>query len=164
MGLFRIDSIKKAARREAWYPSDDTGSTAYNPFGRFNPRQKKLRDEENVGGSRGLEHVSTENDAGPSPIESARRDEHRLNGPRKAGTFPPGGDVGMPPSSEKSEDIPSSVDTSNDSSNRTLTNRTDREMPNSVDDSPIEPDGGARKRTHRSKLMPWKKVTDSGLN
>ncbi|KAK5136602.1 hypothetical protein LTR08_002616 [Meristemomyces frigidus] len=164
MGLFRIDAIKKAARREAWYTDDGEPPTrSYNPFGRLGIRQKKLRDEE--GGGRGLEHVVTENDAGPSPIESKRRQEHKFSGIKKAGTFPdsPDDNVGLPTNWEKSEDAPLSADASQGSSDRPFTNRETKETPDSVGDSSVGPDGGARKRKHR-KFMPWKKVDDSNAD
>ncbi|KAK4544358.1 hypothetical protein LTR36_004249 [Oleoguttula mirabilis] len=160
MGLFRVDSIKKAARREAWFNQQDSENKTYNPFGRYNARQQKMRDEEE-GESRGLEHVYTENDAGPSPIESRRRDEARpYSGIKKAGTFPDGPSGDMPEAREKSDDI-TSEEGSQENSEKPLTNGVVKEAPDGVTESSVGQtgEGGARKRKHR-KFMPWKKVDD----
>ena len=47
MARFRVDSIKRAARRQAWYHNFETAETkTYNFFGRVDTRQKKPHDEE----------------------------------------------------------------------------------------------------------------------
>lgn len=166
MGLYRVDSIKKAARREAWFNQEGAEVKTYNPFGRYNGRQQRLRDEE-TGGSRGLEpgleHAYTEDDAGPSPIETKRRDESRpYSGVKKAGTFPDGPLGDMPESRTKYEDI-SSEERSQGNSEKPLTNGASRDAPEGVTEAPVGPpngEGGARKRKHR-KFLPWKKSEDS---
>ncbi|KAK5121485.1 hypothetical protein LTR85_005318 [Meristemomyces frigidus] len=159
MGLFRVDSIKKAARREAWFNNEDSGTKTYNPFGRYGARQPKLRDEE-AGGSRGLEHVQTENDAGPSPIETKRRDESRpYSGIRKAGTYPDGPLGDLPEGRDRYDDI-TSEETSKGSSEKPLTNGASNEPPEGVIDPSVEQsgEGGARQPKHRFRR--WKNGGD----
>lgn len=53
------DSIKRTARRNAWYDVDDDGVQTYNPFGRVSNRPRHRRDEE----SDELYHAHTDNPA-----------------------------------------------------------------------------------------------------
>lgn len=83
------DSVKKAARREAWYSQDDSTGGSFNIFGRMDTRLRRHRDVES-----GLQGTQTENDA-YTPIAKTRRKSHETEGneflgPRKAGTFPIG--------------------------------------------------------------------------
>lgn len=161
-----MHSIKKAARREAWFNNlDDPENKTYNLFGRYRP--KRSRDEEN--GSNGeLTHVSTENDA-TSPLEARRRksnaaDNAPFSGPRRAGTFPegPASNGTVPPSRDRSDDVTSSEGMSKDSSEKSDptaagSDATNGEIHRSV--GPRDAEGGARKRRAR-KFMPWKKSED----
>lgn len=94
---YNIDAIKRAARRSAWYPSDDEPTT-FNPYGRFGARQRKQRDVENGARDGGiLEHISTENNA-VSPIEANRRSQYdaekaESGAPKRAGTYPGGSSI-----------------------------------------------------------------------
>lgn len=166
MGVYRVDSIKRAARKEAWFNNSDPENPTYNIFGRT-ARQKKLRDEEASGeSSRGLTHTVTENDA-PSPIETKRRDDGRpISGIRKAGTFPEGPDDDFPESAgrEKSDDITSSEGTRMGSTDKS--NGVTREAPEGYVDESVGPrdgSGGTRKRKRRM-FAPWKKSEDDSAD
>lgn len=110
MGLFRIDAIKKAARREAWY-SPDQSSRSYNPFGRLQTRPPRRLPDEESGDGGFISHTWTESDA-PSPIETRRLQEGRpvSSGVHKAGTFPAGPTDDIPQRG-KSDDVTSSENT-----------------------------------------------------
>ena len=152
-GVFRVDSIKKAARREAWYHNNSEENRTYNLWGRMNTRPKKQKDEEN---QNGLQHVSTENDAA-SPVEDRRRRSYEeetrdFAGPPKAGTYPAGPIGNMPRSAEKlSEDPISSSEASKDSTDKAGQTG---DIEHSVGRQ--DTNGKARKRKAR-KFMPWKK-------
>ena len=154
-GVYRVDSIKKAARREAWFHNfDDTDNKTYNFFGRYRP--KRLDDPES-GDTRDLTHVSTENDA-PSPIEARRRaNDLPPSGPRKAGTFPngPASNGNLPSSRGQSDDIAPSEMTSKDSDEKGDLNPADTNGTNGMVDRSVGNEG-TRKRKSR-KFMPWKK-------
>lgn len=87
-GVYRADSIKKAARKEAWYSRDSDGVKTYNIFGRVDTRPQRKRDIESGLGPR----TQTENDV-DSPIEDARRKSYEreregFGGPPHAVTYP----------------------------------------------------------------------------
>ena len=101
-GVYRVDSIKKAARKEAWYRQDSDDVKTFNIFGRVNTRPRAKKDVET-----GLYKTQTENDA-DSPTEDARKksyekDREGYEGPHKSGTFPQGPAGNMPPSREENE-------------------------------------------------------------
>jgi Ca2+:H+ antiporter len=157
-----MHSIKKAARKEAWFNSySDAENRVYNPFSRVNTRRKTQPDVEQ-GESRGLSHINTENDAGPSPIEARRKEEFRPTsaGPQKAPTFPQGPSGAFPDRhDEKSDEITSSEGTSKDSTEKPSTNGYPKDEPNGFVDQPVSNEGGARKRKSRKfhVPMPWSK-------
>ncbi|KAK5702656.1 hypothetical protein LTR97_003602 [Elasticomyces elasticus] len=164
MGLFRIDAIKKAARRDAWYGTEDpeTGRTVnYNPFSRVSThRQRKQQDVEN-GDMNRLSTVRSENDVGPSPIEARRKEAFTsTGGPNKAPTFP-AGPTGVLPSrrDEKSDDIISGEGTSKDSSEKPTSGSEPSDDANGFTDKSVGAAGGARKRKGGKfrAFMPWKK-------
>lgn len=166
-GLFRVDSIKKAARREAWYKNSDPDNRTYNFFGRLDTRQKRVKDEEDPESARGLTTRLTENDAGPSPLEQQRRlstERQIAGGPPKSGTFPGGPNGHLPPSPkrEEAEDITGSDGTSKDSTEKHPPKTASRDGPNGISDRSIAPreTSGPRKRKFAQKLMPWKKSSD----
>ncbi|KAK3114321.1 hypothetical protein LTR53_007448, partial [Teratosphaeriaceae sp. CCFEE 6253] len=146
-----MHAIKKAARREAWYNSDETDQTRqYNPFSRASTNQRRRAADTDVeaGNPNSLSHVQTENDVGPSPIEARRKEQWSPNsGPNKAPTFPSGPSGQIPErraeESEKSDDyISSEVKSSKGSSDKPLSN-------GSTDDPIADPStsaDGARNR------------------
>ncbi|KAK4574890.1 hypothetical protein LTR86_001732 [Recurvomyces mirabilis] len=151
-----MHSIKKIARREAWY---DEGPS-YNPFGRYNVhrQQKKVADEELANGANGgpLNHVQTENNLGPSPVETQRKTDWQPQpGPHKAPTYPQGPENDMPEKrEEKVDDISPSASTSKGSSEKPA--QPQREIPSVTEDSVGSQNGdGTRKRKSR-KFLPWK--------
>ncbi|KAK3714989.1 hypothetical protein LTR37_007479 [Vermiconidia calcicola] len=149
-----MHSIKKAARREAWYHNNDEENRTYNLWGRVDTRPKKKRDEET-----GLQHHLTENDAGPSPVEQARRrsyqnDTEQFSGPAKSGTFPGGPNGHMPRMEDKVEQPSDISEPSKESTDRQISAEQDGEVEKSV--GPQDAEGKPRKRKMR-KFMPWKK-------
>ena len=153
-GIFRVDSIKKAARREAWYHNNDGETKTYNIFGRMNARPRRVRDEE----SSPLHHVNTENDA-QSPVEARRNESYQndregFEGPHKSSTFPEGpkGNRGYMPTEEKIEE-PTSSEESKDSNEKTNTGLIDQSV------GPQNPENKARKRKSRKF---WKKEEGEG--
>lgn len=90
--IANLDSIKSAARRQAWYNQQDGDSTkTYNFFGRMNPNPRRISDIEADGG--GLRHTVS------SPMDQRRAEEEAeaagFGGTKKSGTFPrgPAGDM-----------------------------------------------------------------------
>lgn len=86
------DSIKRAARRQAWYAQNGEDERTYNFFGRMsNPR--RVRDEENrVYGGHVLAATVTENDLRTQREERRRiqwhSSEEAVGGePKRAGSF-----------------------------------------------------------------------------
>ena len=162
MGPFRIDAIKKAARREAWYSTDETDQTrTYNPFSRASThRQRKQRDVEN-GNLNGLQHVRSENDVGPSPIETQRKADWQPNGgPQKAPTFPSGPSGAIPgrraEDVEKNDDFIGSEETSKESSEKPLSNGSADE-PNGIAERSVGGEGARNRKGGKfRKFLPWK--------
>ncbi|KAF2164893.1 hypothetical protein M409DRAFT_56251 [Zasmidium cellare ATCC 36951] len=104
-GSLRLDKIKQAARRDAWYHNFDGNDTqrTYNPFGRMNTRPRVGTDVEN---QNNLAHIQSSD--GVSTLEDQRRlqaDEENgpFRGPDKSSTYPPGPQMGMPSNSEKGD-------------------------------------------------------------
>ena len=151
-GIYRVDSIKKAARKEAWYRQDSDEVKTFNIFGRVNTRPQRKRDVET-----GLYKTQTENDA-RTPTEDLRkksyeREREGFEGPHKAGTYPvgPGGNGNMPSSREDNE-ISSGYDESKPS--------TEKQTPNDVDarrSSGSEANNGNEGTRRRKGLKFWKK-------
>lgn len=164
-GSFRVDSIKKAARREAWYHNtDDTENRTYNFFGRYRP--KRLQDEEAVESRRGLTHVSTENDV-PSPVEAQRRQGNSAQneafaGPRKAGTYPGGPNGNLPRGQVPGDDITSSEGESKVSTEKADVLPDDNGQVHHTVGS-RDDQGGPRRRRAR-KFLPWKKSEDDNAD
>ncbi|KAK0356110.1 hypothetical protein LTR02_011634 [Friedmanniomyces endolithicus] len=160
-----MHAIKKAARREAWYGSDqpDAARTInYNPFSRNINRQRRQQDVEN--NLNQLSHVRSENDVGPSPIEAKRKEAWASQGgPSKAPTFP-SGPAGPLPGREyhddKIDDVVSHGDTSKDSSEKPSSGSAPTDEANGVDRADGT-EGGARNRKGGKfrKFMPWKHST-----
>ena len=157
-GVFRVDSIKRAAHRSAWYNNNDSENPTYSPWGRVNTRPHKVQDEENT-----LHHANTENDAGPSPVEQRRKETYRdgegeYGAPHKAGTFPQGPSSNAPHQGDRSiEDGIYNSETSKDSAESTSISA-QKEQTGNVESSvgPQDGEGKPRKRRMR-KFMPWKK-------
>ena len=163
-GVFRVDSIKKAARKSAWYQSDDDEYKTYNPFGRISNRPRP-----DVETGAPLHHTPTENDAGPSPMQTERRkqfegdDEDNIHGVSKSGTYPAGPSGGIPRrSNEKYEEH--AIDNSEGSNDSTF-NKGSSDQEGVVEhtvSSSNHDDGKVRKRNKARKFMPWKKSQDDG--
>ena len=161
-GVFRIDAIKKAARREAWYHNNDPDQPrTYNFWGRVNTRPHKSTDEESAPGS--LQHTQTENDAGPSPVEERRRkswqnESNEFNGPQKSGTFPQGPQGWMPRSQDRNiDETITSSEESKDSGE--LMDMKPQERETGITErstGPQDGNGKPRKRKWR-KFIPFKK-------
>lgn len=107
-GAFRVDKIKQAARRDAWYNNNDSNDNhrTYNPFGRMNTRPRVGTDVEN---QNDLSHIQSSDQV--STLEDQRRslatqENSPFRGPEKSRTYPQGPHGGMPSSSE-TEDISS---------------------------------------------------------
>lgn len=103
-GGFRLDKIKQAARRDAWYHnSDDGAQRTYNPFGRFNTRPRVGTDVEN---QNHMTHVRSNDQI--STLEDQRRSQAvqengPFRGPEKSSTYPQGPNGGLPSGSEREE-------------------------------------------------------------
>ncbi len=152
-----MHSIKKAARRSAWYEGEDDGVKTYNPFGRVSNKPRRKRDEEQGG----LYHANTENDVGPSPVEGQRRqeflgDDEKINGVAKSGTFPAGPSGGLPRRSHEKYEEPmiENSETSNGSTSKNVSSDDSGVVERSV--GPADTEGQPRKRKLR-KFMLWKK-------
>lgn len=160
-----MHSIKKAARREAWYSNSDPESQSRIPniFSRYNPQQQRRLPDEETGQE--LHHRVTENDLGPTSLETKRREDDRpSSGIRKAGTFPEGrADVDVPEKRTERE-LTSSEDTTNANSEKPLADGISRDT--EVDGTTFEPPSqaeasGTRRRTKAKALLtPWKKPED----
>lgn len=161
-GVFRIDSIKKAARREAWYQRNEDGTKVFSPWGRVDTRQQKKQHDLEEGMSP-IEHSSTEN-ASSSPIatrrmESAEEGNRPFSGPPKSGTFPQSASGHPPRSSGKDEAPISSSEVSKDSTDNSDPvgyGGASKEVDDNVDRSagPQDSNGKPRKRKLRKF---WKK-------
>ncbi|KAK5165239.1 uncharacterized protein LTR77_009337 [Saxophila tyrrhenica] len=152
-----MHSVKKAARKSAWYAGEDDGVKTYNPFGRTSNKPRRKRDEE----AGGLYHANTENDAVPSPVAEQRRqqfqgdNDEKINGVAKAGTFPAGPSGGLPRRSNERYTEP--IETSRSSEGNTSKNVSSEDSgPVEKSVGPGDGEGKPRKRKMR-KFMPWKK-------
>ncbi|TKA66576.1 hypothetical protein B0A55_08268, partial [Friedmanniomyces simplex] len=160
-----MHAIKKAARREAWYGSEqpDAGRTInYNPFSRVSTHRQRKQQHVEEGDVNRLSTVRSENDVGPSPIEAKRKEAWTANGgPSKAPTFPAGPSGRLPENryqNEKSDDILSGEDTSKGSSEKPLSSGAPTDEPTGNVDRSVGTEGGARNRKGGKfrKFMPWK--------
>ncbi|RMY70198.1 hypothetical protein D0864_10938, partial [Hortaea werneckii] len=159
-----MHSIKKAARREAWFNNnnDDENRLPFNLVGRWHQQQQqRALDEEEGGGGVGreLEHRRTENDAEPTSIEMKRRDADRpTSGLRKAPTFPDGrSDINIP-----DKQLERGL-TSSGGSEKPLTSGIPAEAETNGETCPPpaqEEAFGPRKRNIKAMLTPWKKQDD----
>ncbi|KAI7089841.1 Calcium/proton exchanger [Hortaea werneckii] len=160
-----MHSIKKAARREAWFNNnnDDENRLPFNLVGRWHPQQQQRALDEEEGGAGGaggeLEHRRTENDAEPTSIEMKRREADRpTSGLRKAPTFPDGrSDINIP-----DKQIERGL-TSSGGSEKPLTSGILGET--ETNGETCQPPGqeeasGPRKRNIKAILTPWKKQDD----
>lgn len=159
---YNLDSIKSAARRQAWYTRDGDDTKTYNFFGRMsNPRRQ--RDEENSPRDGGeLSQTMTENDLS-SPIEQQRREQWNgekssgFGGPKKAGTFPEGPHGNMPPrrSREEAEAATSEKGEGNMGSGLSgSTNVPSEGQQEGIVDRSVGAESGARKRKSRKFHIP----------
>ncbi|KAI7162977.1 Calcium/proton exchanger [Hortaea werneckii] len=158
-----MHSIKKAARREAWFNNnnDDENRLPFNLVGRWHPQQQQRALDEEEGGAGGgeLEHRRTENDAQPTSIEMKRREADRpTSGLRKAPTFPDGrSDINIP-----DKQIERGL-TSSGGSEKPLTSGFPGEsetIGETNQPSAQEEASGPRKRKIKAMLTPWKKQED----
>ncbi|KAF7189637.1 Vacuolar calcium ion transporter [Pseudocercospora fuligena] len=89
-GVWRTDSIKRAARRQAWYNNFENGDGVhtYNPFGRFNPKVRHGAGDEEA--QLNLRQVRSEPDQ--SPVDNKNSIDANLQQPHPAhhSTFPTG--------------------------------------------------------------------------
>lgn len=100
-GNLRIDKIKQAARRDAWYTDGSGKERSYNPFGRMNTRPRVGTDVEN---QNNLAHVQSSDAV--SSIEDQRRfqaiqENGPFRGPDKSNTYPPGPQGGFPSNGDR---------------------------------------------------------------
>ncbi|KAK6417956.1 hypothetical protein LTR95_017255, partial [Oleoguttula sp. CCFEE 5521] len=162
-----MHSIKRAARRQAWYHNNDGDNTTYNPFGRGNAprRQRDLEGNTRDGGV--LEHTATENDA-VSPIEAKRRsgynaEKEGFGGPKHAGTYPASSSNAQPQRSsfEESEfQGPNSLEKEEKASGisgSTVAPTETRSPPNGVVEQSVGGSEGAKKRKSRKFHIPFTK-------
>jgi len=141
-----MHSIKKAARRSAWYLDEHDDQGAYNPFRRMAPRPRQRKDEENQ-----LHHTTTENDV-QSPLEQQRQHDFTSSEyatPPKASTWAGSNGESLPP--HKVSDAEPSSDTSGST---VLANShvDEKAAPVGISDTsagPVGTDGKARKRRGR---------------
>lgn len=168
IGVFRVDSIKKAAHREAWYQNPSNEVHTYNPFGRMGtgPYHRRAHDEEQNAGDQ-IQHVQTENDA-LSPLEEARRksyeNENRgFGAPQKASTSTGAAMTDRSGHLRPGDDTITSSQGSKYSTEKEA-NAT-KEQYGVVDRSvgPSDGENNPRKRKMR-KFMPWKKDEDQDSN
>ncbi|KAK5105777.1 hypothetical protein LTR62_002157 [Meristemomyces frigidus] len=161
-----MHSIKKLARREAWYGEPDQQS--YNPFGRYNihRQQRKAVDPEQgiAGNGLPLSQVQTENNLGPSPVEAQRKEDWQPTpGPHKAPTYPQGPSNDLPEKhGDKVDGTTQSTSASKGSSDDSTAAIPQREInggPNGasrgVTEESVGVEDGTRKRKSR-RFLPWK--------
>lgn len=155
---FRVDAIKKAARREAWYHNDDPSNRTYNIYSRPYNGAKRSRDEE----SAPLPHSKSESDA-LSPGEADRIQSSReFGGPRKAESSPVNATNNreLDAFPEKADDPITSSDVSKDSAEEPAPYR---QAPNEDREFPQDDEtGGARKRRPWDFLKKHKEEESSG--
>ncbi|EMC91915.1 hypothetical protein BAUCODRAFT_39061 [Baudoinia panamericana UAMH 10762] len=146
-----MHSIKRYARRAAWYPEDGDG---WSPMQRYDSRrQRKAADEEQ--GNR-LTTWQTENDAGPSPIETSRRE--RDFGPAQT-HVPRASTYGGPNASSAEhdrgiDDITSSEGSKGSDEKPVSSNAPLQPQPNGIVDHPVGAENGTRKRKSRKFHVP----------
>jgi len=148
------DSIKSAARRQAWYNQQDGDNKTYNFFGRMNSNPRRRADEEDGGA---LTHTMS------SPIDQRRSADYNpdvddFGGTKKAGTFPTGPSENMPPRArEASEPMtsPNEKDEHGLGSNSSASARLPSEsQENGITDRSVGSEAGPRKRKMR-KFIPF---------
>lgn len=150
-GVYRVDSIKKAARREAWYRQDSDTVKTFNIFGRVNTRPQKKRDVE----TGDLYHTQTENTT-DARKKSYEKEREGFEGPPKSGTFPqsPAVDKAInAPRSQDDNDISSGYEGSKPSNDNVDARR-------SSEANKTETESGPRRRKGKG-LKFWKKEEDS---
>ncbi|KAK4494141.1 hypothetical protein PRZ48_014439 [Zasmidium cellare] len=161
-GALRLDKIKQAARRDAWYHNfDNDKQRTYNPFGRMNTRPRVGTDVEN---QNNLAHIQSSD--GVSTLEDQRRfqadqENEPFRGPQKSGTYPPGPQGGMPSSSERGEfsetEKPSGETEKNDTSVEPMPS-------GSIEDSVGSNGENGKPRKRRKFFAPFsKKKEDDGV-
>nr|OQO06858.1 hypothetical protein B0A51_17977 [Rachicladosporium sp. CCFEE 5018] len=164
---YNLDTIKRAARRQAWYHNNDGDNTTYNPFGRGNAPRRTRDLESNSRDGGVLEHTATENDA-VSPIEAKRRsgynaEKEGFGGPKHAGTYPASSSNAQPQRSsfEESEfQGPNSLEKEEKASGisgSTVAPTETRSPPNGVVEQSVGGSEGAKKRKSRKFHIPFTK-------
>ncbi|KAM0717443.1 hypothetical protein Q7P37_007295 [Cladosporium fusiforme] len=83
-----MHSIKRAARRQAWYHQQEGDNKTYNIFGRMDPYPRRTSDEEAADGGALTHTVSSPTDHQRSAAQDPESKE--FGGTKKAGTFPKG--------------------------------------------------------------------------
>ena len=156
---YNLDSIKSAARRQAWYSRDGDDTKTYNFFGRMS-QPKRQRDEENSARDGGaLSQTVTENDLS-SPVEQQRRAQWNgeknsdFGGPKKAGTFPEGPHGNMPPRRSREEAEAATSEKGEGSGLSGSTNVLSEDQPDGIVDRSVGTETGARKRKSRKFHIP----------
>jgi len=139
-----MHSIKKAARRQAWYNDDQhNGSRTYNPFGRVNPRSSLKAppiDQEAY-----ITHVSTETEV-ETPIERRRHEEfantpNGLIAPNRSGTWNGNGTANVPDTASQSQKLSQSSATSS----APQSSVTNDEKPNGITETSVSRSGTDKK-------------------
>ncbi|KAK3679991.1 Vacuolar calcium ion transporter [Recurvomyces mirabilis] len=138
-----MHSIKKVARRQAWYAED----TVYNPFGRYNSHRQRRRSD-SLENNRPLVVVHTENDAEIRPIASSWDPSP---GPRRADTYP--APLETRRWSAGPIDLPATELAAPDNANAAQSTTTTTKLEN--DEQSQDLDSGPRRRKAR-KFLPWK--------
>jgi len=153
---FTSDSIKSAARRQAWYNQQDGDNKTYNFFGRLNSNPRRHADEED---GAALSHTMS------SPIDQRDHDPDMedFGGAKKAGTFPAGPTGNMPPrAQEPSQPMksPNEKDEHGLGSNSSGSARPPSESQQTdIIDRSVGPEAGPRKRKMR-KFIPFMSKKD----
>lgn len=149
MLTYVLDSIKSAARRQAWYNQQDGDNKTYNFFGRLYSNPRRRSDEEDGGG---LTHTMS------SPIDQRRsaevaQENSEFGGTKKAGTFPAGPPGNIPPRAQEASEptmaIPNEKDEHGLGSNSSGSAHQD-----GVVDRSVGAESGPRKRKMR-KFIPF---------
>ncbi|KXS98319.1 hypothetical protein AC578_6848 [Pseudocercospora eumusae] len=157
---WQTDSIKRAARRQAWYNNFDAdGLHTYNPFARFNPKVRHGAADEEA--HMNLRHVQSEPDQSPVHHKNSIDSNLQHSHPAHHSTFPTGPEWEPSPVDGKSrgmDDIEKSQ-----SSNQTEKNAQDSMGPESSREISREAneDGKPRKRNRAFFGLGKKKEEDS---
>jgi Ca2+:H+ antiporter len=163
-GVFRVDSIKTAARKNAWYSDPNDKYGVFNPYGRPGHRNRKRNDEENP-----LHHSNTE-DLANSPSAETRMNDMQgdaLSPATRAGTFPRSSrEITDDADREQQETAPTEKEEGGINSSEGSKDSTDKNVASDQSatvEAPVGHDQDGKPRRRR-KFMPWKKEEANDLD